>query len=963
MEKNIFFRMMVAIAVIFTVALTGCTYEEYPEDIKTPVIDPQDPTVSAVLNYAGLSHNWKYSDGLVVDCKKCQANISLTEKGVPSTDEINQDLPFRITWDKLERMVRSIPEFKLEEKSVSEKYLSATTTNNHLDLATYTQSFVYNFDGLTLTLSTSNQEVKYNKHSGIELPNCLLDSIVFIKQRNEVMERFLVRNEPYLRTKVTLVFAVFRHHTDDNIQHVDSIYPNFMVDAPETPNEKEDMFNGAIPINGTEKLFLKTKVDNNTSIYTSQRDVYEYWSVSGKKRVTYSVDLEVKQWIDDAQKAWKVPNIQFGNPKIEQTENVSEAYTKSGNNDYEFEKTTSDWSYTWNYANDFRTGTHSSAEKAWKLFNGLRVMEMPSSKHMQNYDKYTYDDATDKEIDGKTYQSYASVIYFNGSYNNDAYDLNQKQEFLVEKANVLPPAPVDPLISETIQYEFENNGNKIISRIIWHRDYKESGTRDSIAVQELIRDTKIDGDKRFVRDNNYLGLKKANDVVSLSEKTNTDKETGHVITTKVIRYGFDFDFFNYNIEETYQTAYTMYNGQQLNFIAPVPKVDFSGIEKNDIGEITEDGKTFNRTRYALKFRETYEEALNTLAANVDIDVEKVNPKDEYVSHTVTKDFDPTTGISTITFHIVGTLSQRDSVVTQKLAHQVIVDGDKNFIRPNNTLTYQQMATSTSENSRVENGNHITTITTDNTFKFNVGNSVVKTVYETAYTIFRGERVDFISPKSTVIFAGSGNPVDMGIVNNNGKEYNRTQYTLTYQESYNDVQTSYSNKFNLDVEKEVIVNPTIDQTIDLGKTKQFGRLSWAWDADGKPFISGTIITTTGVISFWNGGYNFHEMDVNTITKALGNSLYIENPNQYLIPAYINIEAKPNKHWVYKDVNGEYRDEVYGTFIEKLEDVTLNQPFFGEPSEDSETYQISESNGTVRVKVVYKGKVLFNEVLSK
>lgn len=1138
MEKNIFFRMMMTIVIAFAVALTGCTDETFLDEQKTPTPDPEDPTVSAVLNHAGLFHAWEYSDGLVVDYKKCQANITLTEKGVTSTDDVNQVLPFEISWDKLERMVRSTPEFKLEEKSASEKYLSESKTNNNLGLSTYTQSFMFNFDGFSLTLSTRNQEVKYNKHSGINLPNCQLDSIVFVSQENEVLERFEVNGEPYLRTKVTLVFDVFRHHTDNNEQHVDRIYPNLVVDAPEDPNTGEDMFNGAIPINGTEKLFLKTKVDNNTSIYTSQRDVYEFWSVSGKKRVTYSVDLEIKQWIDDEQEAWKVPNIEFGNPKIAQTDNNSGAYAKDGNDDYEFEKTTSDWTYTWNYAYNYQIGTHASSEKAWKLFNGLRVMEMPSSKHLHNYDKYTYSDATDKDVDGKTYLSYPSVIYFKGSYNNDAYDLNQKQEFLVEKGNILPPAPVDPMVSETILYEFENN-SKIISRIIWRRDYKETGTRDSVAVQEFIRETKIDEDNRFVRSNDYLGLKQAMDVVTLSERTNTDSETGHVITTNVIRYGFDFDFFTFNVEETYQTAYTMYNGKQLNFIAPVPQVAFSGAEKSDIGEVTEDGKKYNRTRYALKFKETYEEALNTLSANVDIDVEdtkapevdniinwsfdrnrdklasnivlhiernlsgkkdsvlianfkhensltlrrhfyadnnelkmsqaldpiitkkvetidgieytttttvrkfvynlyvdevttvdqtakinfqgteidflapeatsltyagskptdmgivtgddgteynrtnylntykvtfdgattdltaevdidvkKANPKDEYVSHTVSKDFDPNTGISTITFHIVGTLSQRDSVATQNLAHQVIVDNDKRFVRTNNALIYQEMNSSSTETTRTENGNYITTVTTTNNFKFNVGNSAVKTIHETAYTLYRGERIDFISPASSVIFAGAGNPLDLGVVNENGKEYNRSQYTLTYQETYSNVQTPYSNKFNIDVEKSA--DPTIDQTIDLGKTRQFGRLSWAWDTNGQPFVSGTIITTTGVISFWNGGYNFHEMDVNTITDKLGNALCTES-SDYLIPSYINIETKPNKHWVYTDVNGKTRDEVYGTLIEKLEDVTLDKPFFGEPNGDM--YQITEGDGTVRVRVVYNGNVLFDEVLSK
>ena len=161
---------------------------------------------------------------------------------------------------------------------------------------------------------------------------------------------------------------------------------------------------------------------------------------------------------------------------------------------------------------------------------------------------------------------------------------------------------------------------------------------------------------------------------------------------------------------------------------------------------------------------------------MDIDVKKANPKDEYVSHTVSKDFDPNTGISTITFHIVGTLSQRDSVATQNLAHQVIVDNDKRFVRTNNALIYQEMNSSSTETTRTENGNYITTVTTTNNFKFNVGNSAVKTIHETAYTLYRGERIDFISPASSVIFAGAGNPLDLGVVNENGKEYNRSQYT-------------------------------------------------------------------------------------------------------------------------------------------------------------------------------------------
>lgn len=1328
-----FFRLMMTIVTLVMVAIS-CTDEHLPgNDTPDPTPDPDDPTSSAILNYAVVTHNWEYADRLVVDYQKCQADITLTENGNSTKDAVNQVLPFEISWNELPRMVRSTPVFKLEETIVGEKMLTESKTNNNLGLSTYTQSFTYNFDGFSLLLETSNQTVLYKKNSAIKLPYCELDSIVYNKQEKEVLERFEVKGEPYLRTKVTFVFDVYRHHTDKTTVPTEKLYPFIIVDAPETPNPGEDMFNGAIPINGTEKLFLKKKIDMFNSIYTSERDVYEFWSVSGKKRVTYSVDLEIKQWFDDVQEAWEVPNILFGNPKVEQKDNTSSAYTKEGNTDYEFEKTTSDWSYLWSYARNFKTGTHGSSEKAWKMYNGLRVIDMPSAKHVHNYNKYTYDDYTEKLINGKTYLSYASKIFVNGNYNNDAYELTQTQEFLVEKGSDNPPAPEDPIKSEKILYEYSNINNEPTATIIWRREYEKSGTRDSIATQKFIRKTKIDKDQQFIRPNNALALKQALDVVTLSENTETDKTTGHVITTKEIRYGFDFDFFTFNIDETYQTAYTIYKGVKLYFTAPVPKASLNGQTPEDMGTITsQDGKKYNRTRYTLKFKELYDEFMTMLTAKVDIDVEdtsvpptdditewsydrnrdklvstivlhvtrkisgkedivhkvtfkhensitlerhffadspeltmreamdpviktevevidgieytttttvrkfiynlyvdeittvdqtaritfqgtvidflappatsityagskptdmgivtgtdgqeynrtnyvntykvtfdgettdltakvdidvkKVDPKDEYVSHTVTKSYDADTQISTITFHIVGTLSTRDSVATQHLAHSVTVESDKQFYRDNNTLTYQDRKISKKTEDRRENENYVQKETNVYTYIFNAGNSNVTTVHETAYTIYRGKPENFISPVSTLAFVGIGDGTDMGTVSGKGgKDYNRTQYELKYKETYNDVETPYSTNFNIDVEKkeeivtrtfweakdkgmqyisgrqwrtyftlyeefsdgskkntakETYINvyaispdrrtldfgsneftftsltpgsvsttnrsggdkiyivtsdlpyygvftnkdgkgltneyhfisetatyrdgeievefmskewgnitnegysapllrevdkngetysrydaafnvqgvynernypasapvyvdvykkpePTIDEIIDVSKTKQFGRLSWAWDAAGKAFVSGTIITQKGVISFWNGGHSFYEMDTNSISDKLGNSLYPESSDNYVIPAYIKIDNTPNKHWVYTDVNGKNRDEIYGTLIEKLEDVSLNEPFFGTPSETSETYQIIERDGTVRVKVVYKGVTLFNEVFA-
>ena len=166
-----------------------------------------------------------------------------------------------------------------------------------------------------------------------------------------------------------------------------------------------------------------------------------------------------------------------------------------------------------------------------------------------------------------------------------------------------------------------------------------------------------------------------------------------------------------------------------------------------------------------------------------------------------------------------------------------------------------------------------------------------------------------------------------------------------------------------VDKEVNLDPTTPDEwgkLDIEKTKNFGGLSWSWKNEGGklvPFVSGTIVTEYGVVSFWEGGNNFTKMNTNTITDRLSNSIKSEGP-EYLIPAYIRILTDPNKHWGYQDINGQYRDEINGVDIELLKDVSIDKPFIAEGGE-ANVYEIS--NG--RVIVTYQGKVLFNEVFAK
>ena len=190
------------------------------------------------------------------------------------------------------------------------------------------------------------------------------------------------------------------------------------------------------------------------------------------------------------------------------------------------------------------------------------------------------------------------------------------------------------------------------------------------------------------------------------------------------------------------------------------------------------------------------------------------------------------------------------------------------------------------------------------------------------------------------------------------DYNRYNAEFNISGQYNG--TSYSSTALVDVDVLAPVDPTIPPEIgdlDVIKTKNFGGLSWSWkNVSGKlvPFVTGTIVTKYGIISFWDGDYCFTQIDTNTITDRLSNSIKSEGP-EYLIPAYIRILNDPNKHWGYQDINGQYRDEINGVDIEMLENVSIDKPFIAEGG-NATVYQINGNH----VKIVYNGKVIFDEV---
>lgn len=925
MEKKNFFRLLLAIATIIF-SLTGCLDEHFNGgDSPTPNPDP-DPNpdgkdkVTLVEGSADIKHEWKYANLLVSDVVTSMATLEHDNGETVKEEEINQMLPFEIKWTQPAEMTRGSKVFNLQEKNFGQSTLTATENNDNITLKTFEQDFSFLFDGMEFKFET-NYQTATSKYEGIDLANCVLDSIVYVDQKAETLERYYVGERPFLKSKVTFTFDVCRHHTHNNEKHTDQLKPYIIVSAPESVNPGEDIFNGAVIIAGTEKLFFNRKVDANTDIYTSQVDVWEYWTVSGKKRVTYSTELEVKRWIDDAKEPWKVPNIEFGYPNFKELgNNTSGDYVKENVSDYVFQKTTSDWVATWSYANNYQIGVHGSSEKAWKTYLGAKIVEMPSDIQEFYYDKYTYNNYTEKVIDGTTYLSYPSIIYFNALYNGDNYKLSQNQEFLVEKGGNEPPAPKDSIISEKIIYELENNNEKWISKIIFRRKYSITGERDSVATQTLSRSTKVDGNKQFVRLNNTLNLTKTLDPVKISENTTTDKTTGHVISTIVNRHGFDFDFFTFNIEETYQTAYTMYKGERLNFLAPVPSVVLSGQKPKDMGIIIAgDGTKYNRTEYTLSFKETYGNFNAMYYPLIDIDVlDNSKPEtDDITSWTYDRERDGY--ISNIIYHITRKLSgTKDSTATANLSHAENMSKAQEYFCQDNGLRLADASATVRTSEETKNGiTYVTTITT-NRFKYDISNidgndyyDEVTTTDVTAYTTFQGTRIDFLAPETSKVTYSGSTASNKGQVIKNGKKYNLTTYTHTYKVTYDGKTTTLTNTVDLYVEvgNDDVTNWTFDRERDGINSKVILHITRKLSGSKDSTIIATLAHSRSVAPAQKFFCKDNSLSLSDATPTVRSSEETKNGVTYVTTTTTNRFS-----YDITDVNGsKYVDEVTTTDV--------------------------------------------------
>ena len=964
--KRFFGFLLLIAAIILTLAVSSCTDETWIRLTPEPEPNSEKNGATLVDGSLDIKHDWKYSNTLVSDVVTSMALLDVKKDGKTRTEEINQLLPFEIKWSQPEEMSRGTKDFTLQDQTLGKAMLKASENNDNITLKSYKQNFVFDFDGMQISFETSYQTAT-SKYEGIDLANCILDEIKYVSQKAETVEKFFIGDRAYVRSKVTFTFEVNRHHTHDNSKHTDYLYPYVYVNAPEDVDPEEDIFNGAIIIGGTERLFFTRKLDDNTNIYTSQVDVWEYWSVSGKKRVTYSTEIEIKQWIDDEKEAWIVPTIEIGYPKFTEEKNsTTNDYAKEGVEDYVFQKTTSDWKAEWPYSNNYNIGVHGSSERAWKTYKGLKVVAMPYDIHKFAYDadKYTYGNYTEKVSDGKTYLSYPAKVYFDASYNGDTYVLNQDQEFWVEKGTVPPPTE-DELISEKILYELENINGKWISKIIFRRTYSQTGERDSVATQELKRETNVDENKQFVRENNTLNLKNMLDPVKISENTETDQTTGHVITTIVNRHAFDFDFFTFNIEETYQTAYTMYKGERLNFLAPTPEVVLSGQTPKDMGQITgNDGTKYNRTEYTLTFKETYGNFVSMHYPLVDIDVKQADViRTEYQA--LNKGFDT---VSDTQWRSYFTLNEKFSDGSEKNTNKEVylnvyaqAPGKRNLTLNSAEFNYTSLTPKATSTSTRSGGENITVTTLQTPYDLvytNSANEVITSefVFVSETAVYRDGDivVEFLSADwSNISDAGYSAPLQGQV-----GDYDRYNASFNITGQYNGYTYPASALVDIDVLRNLEPDtPNEWGDLDVEKTLAYGGLAWSWRNEGGvavPFVTLTVVTEYGIVSAWEGGECFTEFNTNAISGRLSNSIYPEGTN-YLIPSYISIPTNPNKHWVYTDINGKVRDSVAGSDIVLLADVTIDEPFIADGGE-----VVTNASYTVEgkhVKVTYRGKVLF------
>lgn len=813
--------------------------EVFGEPTPTP---PAKGTVAELIN-TSITHDWKIDNQLVTDKAIASANIRLSKDGIISEVPLSKRIDYTVSWVQPDKMRRSSPDFNFLEKMIGDKKITGTQTNGDTKITTIECSHRYDFVGLSLKFQTTNNKVEYtvlNKDGNkIVIAYAEEDSLVYKGQEKEFIETFWIDKEKYQRVKTFFNFDIYRTDYPAKAQSIQRFRTFIVTESPVNVDPGKDIFEGIIPIDGTERLY-----QSGPDTYTAERQVYEFWSVSGKKPTPtlLKTHYEVKQWMSDLQPAKIIPSIEVGNPKIELSSQTGQPYPKASEKDYEFEKTIATWNNTW--LNGYNDKVYGSSERAWWMVNGIRIIEMPYSTHQMWFKNFIPGNGTDKNIDGKIYMNYQGVFNFNGSYNNDPFELSQNQEFNIDKS--IDQKPDDNVLkSETISKKLSYSNGNGVSVITWTRDYSLTGKIDSVATQSLQHSYKLEDKKTIPRPNNILSLKDMLAPQELSHKSKTDDQTGHTIETWVRKHSFDFNFIISSVEESYQTAYTTYKNKKEDFLSDVPTVVLSGLTPSDPEAITgQDGKRYNRTTYVIKYKETYCDVATILKPEIALDVEDTTqPETDYVEDwTVTPFYDAETQVSTLKFwikrHITG---EKDSIATQKLEKIVIMEAKKQLQAPTAELIYDDVLDSeVTTDNRTENGNKISKVTTVNKFLFNHFTSKVTTKYETAYTEFMGKKIEYKVPSAPIIVYAGKTPLDLGIIKgSDGKDYKRTNYTLKYKETFNAETIPHTAEADIDVEDiNVPVTRTFWEARDKGLQYISGRQYRTYFTFYEEFSDGT-----------------------------------------------------------------------------------------------------------------------------
>ncbi len=264
-------------------------------------------------------------------------------------------------------------------------------------------------------------------------------------------------------------------------------------------------------------------------------------------------------------------------------------------------------------------------------------------------------------------------------------------------------------------------------------------------------------------------------------------------------------------------------------------------------------------------------------------------------------------------------------------------------------------------NKVKENQYVSTVTDTYTAKFNPDCDVKAIAgYIKAYVEYRGKKIDFQFATATVEYKGINNPTATE-VEADGKLYSRRSYEVTFAHNL------LGNKVaSVLVDKEINLDPsTPDEwgTLDIEKTKNYGGICISWEKVGntfKPFYSGTVITSKGIVSFKNGYQKFTAMNTNSINNKVGNAW--DGANLY--PAYITVDkSAANLSWAYNDVTtGTLLTDVHSSKMEVEGGFDMEQPFVANGGQ-ANVYEISENGNVVRVVVTFNGETMFNEVFAK